>query len=239
MITQQNGRFRIVWVALIGLALVLAACGGDGESGDTSESVETPTPETMPAESLVTPTAPVLATGPGLNVGAPGSGPGGEERRLPGCADPDATECPSPLPPDLDLTVSAQGAQIAYYSRYWDALTGADAGEAAILIQPSEKNKFPLKGTFEVSFADSAEAVLNALEGAEVTEWTAAALGAGKVATVLDEEADPPLAVVTGVFDTGDGRTVIFRLTATGQYSLDFHHDVYAAMLDSLTVGAE
>jgi len=226
------------WIGTLALALLLtallAACGDDEKDTSTTTPAQT-------AAAPVLGSAPSLPAAPGLNVGAPGgeAGTEGEERKLPGCADPNAEECPSPLPPALDATASAQGVQVDYYSRYWEAITSDSAGDPAIVIRPSEANKFALKGVFTVRFASSAEAVLADLPEAEQSIWTAANLGKGTVATVVDDSAAPPRATVYGVFPLEDGRALVFEMDATGQYSLDFHHDVYAAMLDSLKLDAE
>lgn len=220
-------------VVLLAGVLVLAACGGDDDSAGQNEPAADPT---ATGSAPVFNTGPSLNTGPDLAVGGAPDGASGDERQLPGCADPDSDECPSPLQVELDTTVTAENVTLSYYGRYWEALTGEAAGDALVRIQPTDKNKFDLKGTFEVTFAESVDAALTSLGKPEPVAWETANLGGGVVATVHDDTVEPPVATVCGVFERPDGRAIVLTMIATGKYSLDFHQDVYTAMLDSLVV---
>jgi hypothetical protein len=216
------------WVvmACVILALIVAACGGENDKNNNDD-----TPATEAA-------APDLSTGPDLATG-PDLGSGGaeatSENQMPGCSDPDSTDCPIPLEMDLDATASAGGVTVSYPDRYFDATTANDG--VLITITPSENNRYDQRAEFEIYFADSVEDALAGLTDPITGDWSNDMLD-GTVGVVLDDTQDPPLNTSIGAFNLADGRTIVMKATTTGQYGWDLWSQVYEDMLNTLVVAA-
>jgi len=213
-----------IWAMLLIIVLGAAACGSKDD--DKPASVPGPTPDATGSSGGVS-----LDGGLGLSLGTGGGSASG----LPGCADPNDTECPMPLVMDLDGEIAAGGVSVRYPERYFDAAPGE--GDVLFTITPSENNKFAERAIFEAHFAESVEAALAALTEPETVEWTAGALS-GTIGVARDETQDPPVATTVGAFALDDGRAVVLSLTATGKYGWDLWSQVYTSMLDMLAVSA-
>jgi hypothetical protein len=238
----------LILVVAVGLTLALAACdnGGDNAQSDTGDSGgPTPTVESVTGGDDGDGSGPNLGTG--LDVSGPDvAGPdasGGLGTTLPGCDDLDAEECPVPLDPSvvgMDAEASAGGVTLAYPSRYFDAATSED--DVLITVTPSERNRFELKGTFEVYFADSIDSALAELDDLEgeldSAVWSTDTL-TGTIGVVNETAQEPPLTTAIGAFETADGRVIVLKATTTGTFGWYFHTQLYEAMLDSLVVAAE
>ncbi len=210
------------WLAMLGIvALSLAACGGDS----SERAAETPPTATAPANPL---------EGGGLSLDAgTGLNPVVNVNGLPGCSDPDDEACPAPVQMDLDGEIVAGGIGLRYPSRYFNVAVGE--GAVPLTITPSENNKFEERAVFEAYFAESVEAALASLSEPEIAEWTAAGLS-GKIGVSRDQTQDPPVNTTIGAFALSDGRAVVLKLTSTGKYGWDLWSQVYANMLETLTV---
>jgi hypothetical protein len=214
------------WILLLTglLILTLAACGGDNKDGKKSEA--TPTSESGG-------TALNLGSGSGLGIQPGGSTSSGNE--MPGCSDPNDTECPVPLTLDLDGEASVGGVTIHYATRYFTATTN-ESGDILIEIAPSENNKFTEKATFQVYFAESVDAALAVLTDPITAEWKTDSLS-GTIGVMKDQTIDPPVNTTVGAFALGDGRTVVLKVITTGKYGWDLYSRLYEGMLNSLVVG--
>jgi hypothetical protein len=210
------------WVvmACVFLALIVAACGGEDDQNNTDDA---------PATEAV---APALSTGPDLNLGGPEAT---SENQMPGCSDPDSTDCPIPLEMDLDATVSGGGVTVSYPDRYFDAITANDG--VLITITPSENNRYDQRAEFEIYFADSVEDALAGLTDPVTGDWSNDTLD-GTVGVVRDDTQDPPLNTTIGAFNLADGRTIVMKATTTGQYGWDLWSQVYEDILNTLVVTA-
>jgi hypothetical protein len=202
-------RIKWMWIGLVILAA--AACSQKDQKQPASTPQDTP--------NLVIPSLPIQSPGGGL----------------PGCSDPNDTECPAALSFDLDGEASSGGVTIRYPARYFDATTGGDP--VLIAIQPSEKYAFPEQASFQVYFADSIDQALAELQDPLMADWTAATGLSGKVGVVKDRAQDPPVNTVIGAFSLPDGRVIVLKLVATGKYGWDLFSQIYSQMLDTLTVG--
>lgn len=227
-------KWLVVITLLLVLALALAACGGDDDDtgNNASDNAETaseePTAETDGSGSAVG----FSPSGPSISLGADLSG--GSD--LPGCSDPDDEECPAALVMDLDGEASAGGVTINFPARYFDALTGADASDGALIqIVPSENNKYAESANFAVLLVDSLEGTFDGLVEPESAEWTTDTL-TGTIMVSKDAEQDPPANRTVGAFETADGRAVLLTLDTTGKYGWDLWAQVYVTMLDTLVV---
>ncbi len=112
---------RRVWLLAGMTVLALAACSVDKGSQDR--------PETPAA----TQASPQFSVGPGTDLQITTGG-----RQLPGCNDPNDSECPAPLAMDLDATTSVDGVTIRYATRYFAVQTGSTAGGPLIEIAPND-----------------------------------------------------------------------------------------------------
>jgi hypothetical protein len=214
-----------VWllVGLVILALALAACGGKS----TDEASSTPEPSSTPK------------TGGAFNPGSVGpdlsvdlSGGSG----LPGCNDPNDTECPTPVVMTLDQTVSAGGVTIRYPARYFNTTTNSGpVGTVLIEITPSENNKYEDTATFQVYFAESIDGALAELQDPETGTWSNDTLS-GTVGVVKDRTQDPPVNTTIGAFTVSDGRVIVLKAVTTGKYGWNLWARVYEDMLNSLSV---
>jgi hypothetical protein len=213
------------WILLLTglLILALAACGGDNKDGKKTEA--TPTSETGGTS---------LNLGSGSGLGIQPGGSTSPTSSLPGCSDPNDTECPVPLALDLDGEASAGGVTIHYPTRYFTATTNP-SGDILIEIAPSENNKFNEKATFQVFFAESVNAALAALTDPITAEWKTDTLN-GTVGVMKDQTQDPPVNTTIGAFALGDGRTVVLKVVTTGKYGWDLYSQLYEGMLNSLVV---
>jgi hypothetical protein len=220
------------WILLVTglLVFALAAC-----TTSSSKKDNTPTPAVTPTVESVGPGL-SLDTGPGLNTSGDSSTPDSTAigSQMPGCSDPNSTDCPVPLALDLDGEVSAGGVTIRYPTRYFDAVTPT-GGDILIEITPSDKNKFPEKGTFQVYYADSVKAALAELTDPITAEWQTQTL-MGTIGVVKDDTQDPPVNTTIGAFGLKDGRAIVLKAITTGQYGWDLHSQLYEDMLNSLTV---
>lgn len=221
---------------VIGLLVVaLAACGGDEDKKDT------------PTDA---PTIEATANGGAISLNPPGPSldlSGGSDvesattlgQQMPGCSDADSDECPAPvdLPMQGDADqIAVDGVSLRYPSRYFDAASGSDAPEGVLVeLTPSANNKYAQRVIFQVYFADSEASALAPLTDPETVAWSTDAL-AGTIAVTRDDEADPPASVTIGAFPLADGRVIVLRADATGQYSWDLWVRVYENILNSLTV---
>ncbi|WP_119068476.1 hypothetical protein [Aggregatilinea lenta] len=233
---MKNSRAFWFLSVIVVLALALAACGGDDDDTDTG----TP-PSDTPAASVATEAA---SGGLDLNVG-PDLNPGGSDLNaatnngtlLPGCSDPDTTDCPAPIQMQMDGSISAGGITVAFPVRYFNALTADENPEGVpIQIEPNDTYAFENGAVFQLYFAESAEQATSELTDPVSAPWTAQGLGDGVIAVERDEEQDPPVSTIIGAFPTGDERTVVLKLTVDGQYGWDLFTRVYEAMLNTLTV---
>ena len=210
------------WLAALGVvALSLTACGGE------SAEQETETPPTATASAN-----PLDAGGLSLDAGT-GLNPALNVSGLPGCSDPNDEACPAPVQMDLDGEIAAGGISLRYPARYFNVTVGE--GEVPLTITPSENNKFEERAVFEAYFAESVEAALSGLSEPEIADWTAAGLS-GKIGVSRDQTQDPPVNTTIGAFALADGRAVVLKLTSTGKYGWDLWSQVYANMLETLTV---
>jgi hypothetical protein len=223
---------KMKWILpVIGLlALTLGACT------TSSKKDNTPTPEATPTVESAGSGLSLDTSGPGLNTGGDASTPdvttiGGQ---MPGCSDPSSSDCPVPLALELDGEISAGGVTIRYPTRYFDAATPT-SGDILIEITPSDKNKFPDKGTFQVYYADSVKGALAVLTDPITAEWQTQTL-MGTIGVAKDDTQDPPITTTIGAFGLKDGRAVVLKAITTGQYGWDLHSQLYEDMLNSLTV---
>ncbi len=229
----------ILLALLLALALGLAACGGDDDDSNGTDSA----------------TNGDATNGDAANddSGAGGFNPGGADvsfgadlgadSDLPGCADPDDEECPAALDMPLDGEAVAEGVQISYPDRYFDALTGDDVLEDAppgtlIQIVPSENNRYAETAVFSLYFGDSVAGAVAALAESDAADWTTETL-TGTIAVHRDETLDPPVNRTIGAFEDDAGRVVVLELVTTGKYGWDLWARVYTAMLDSVVLAAE
>lgn len=226
---------RRIWllVAFMALALILAACGGDGDDDGDNEPAAT---EEATAEAAESTGGLTLDAGPDLGAGLNAGGEAGDDRQLPGCSDPDSEECPAPLQMTLDGQASVEGVSINYPSRYFDAALGEEDAEGVLIeITPSENFRFEEQAAFQVYFAESVEAALADLADPITAEWNAGALE-GVIGVVLDAEQDPPHNTTIGAFALPDGRAIVLKAETTGKYGWDLFSRVYDDMLQTLTV---
>jgi hypothetical protein len=223
-LNPMNAMRRSRWIAALAIvALSLAGCGGDsGEKAQDAPSSITPTASGNPLEAGGLSLDAGSGLSPALNVGG-----------LPGCSDPDDEACPMPLVMDLDGEIVAGGIGLRYPARYFNVTVGE--GDIPLTITPSENNRFEERAVFEAYFAGSVEAALAGLSEPEVADWTAAGLS-GKIGVSRDQTQDPPVNTTVGAFALADGRAVVLKLTTTGKYGWDLWSQVYAAMLETLTV---
>jgi hypothetical protein len=232
-------RYTFTWrwlllVLLIG-ALGLAACGDDDDGGEGETAATEAVTEEAGTGSGLGSGGLDISGGPSLDIQPVGDG-------LPGCNDPNDTECPMPLELEFDGEVSAEGVALAYPTRYLNAAAGDDAPEGVLIqITPNERYAFEEQATFDVYYADSVDAALADLADPLLTDWDPEALPQGVVGVVKDQEQDPPVNTAIGVFpvpDDPDGRAIVLRLVTTGKYGWDLFSLAYEQMLDSLTVPA-
>jgi hypothetical protein len=218
-------RLTQVWL-LVGLAILslgLAACGGKSKDKASSTPEPSSTPQTGGAFNPG-------SVGPDLSVDLSG-GSG-----LPGCNDPNDTECPSPVVMTLDQAASAGGVTIRYPARYFDAATNSGpVGTVLIEITPSENNKYEDTATFQVYFAESIDGALAELQDPETGTWSNDTLS-GTVGVVKDRTQDPPVNTTIGAFTISDGRVIVLKAVTTGQYGWNLWARVYEDMLNSLSV---
>jgi hypothetical protein len=218
-------RMTQVWL-LVGLAILslgLAACGGKSKDGNSSTPEPSSTPQTSGAFDPGN-------VGPDLSVNL-GDGSG-----LPGCNDPNDTECPSPVVMTLDQTASAGGVTIRYPSRYFDVATNSGpVGTVLIEITPSGNNKYEDKATFQVYFAESVDGALAKLQDPETGTWSNDTLS-GTVGVVKDRTQDPQVNTTIGAFTASDGRVIVLKVVTTGKYGWNLWARVYEDMLNSLSV---
>jgi hypothetical protein len=220
---------RWIWLVTGLVVLALAGCTTSAKKDNTPTPEATPTVESAGAGLN-------LNTGPGLDTGSSASTPdsttiGGQ---MPGCSDPSSTDCPVPLSLDLDGEITAGSVTIRYPTRYFNATTPT-SGDILIEITPSENNKFPDKGTFQVYYADSVKAALAELTDPITAEWQTQTL-MGTIGVVKDDTQDPPVNTTIGAFGTKDGRAIVLKVITTGQYGWDLYSQLYQDMLDTLTV---
>jgi hypothetical protein len=219
------------WILLVAglLVFALAACTNSTKKDNTPTPEATPTVESAGAGLS-------LDTGPALNTGGDNSTPDSAAigSQMPGCSDPNMTDCPVPLALDLDGEISAGDVTIRYPTRYFDAATPA-SGDILIEITPSDKNKFPEKGTFQVYYADSVKAALAELTDPITADWQTQTF-MGRIGVVKDDTQDPPVNTTIGAFGLKDGRAIVLKAITTGQYGWDLHSQLYEDMLNSLTV---
>jgi hypothetical protein len=216
---------RLTWVwLLVGvtvLSLGLAACGGKSNSSSTPEPSSTP--QTSGAFNPGN-------VGPDLSVNL-GGGSG-----LPGCNDPNDTECPSPVIMTLDQTASVGGVSLRYPSRYFNAATNdGPVGTILIEITPSDNNKYENKATFQVYFAKSIDEALAELKNPETGTWSNSTLS-GTVGVVKDSTQNPQVNTTIGAFSLSDGRVIVLKAVTTGKYGWSLWSRVYEDMLNSLSV---
>lgn len=217
-----------VWLMTIGIAaLSMAACGKDSDGRATATQ-----PPTQPAATL--PGNPLASGGLSLEAGT-GLNPS-LASGLPGCSDPDDEACPVPLMMDLDGEITAAGITVRYPARYFDAAPAE--GDIVLTITPSQNNRFAERAVFAAYFAESVDAALATLDEPESADWQAGDL-TGKIGVTRDQTQDPPVNTTIGAFALADGRAVVLRLTTTGKYGWDLWSQVYAAMLDTLTVSPQ
>jgi hypothetical protein len=214
---------KLSWIVMAPLiVLMLAACGSDDKS-------DTPTPSG--ATVALTPVTPVsFNAGPDLQVTVGGG--------LPGCSDPDSTDCPAPLDLDLDSDASAAGITIQYPARYFTAVTQDDAAGVPIEISPNDTYSFEQKAVFQVFFSESVEQAFAELTDPVTADWDTGTLK-GTIAVFKDETVDPPVNTIVGAFPVDDSRVVVLRLTVDGKYGWDLFSRTYEKMLQSLTVTAQ
>lgn len=223
---------------VIALMLILVACGGDDKDDGGSDAADNSASATEEsgAGPAVLSGAPEVPSGPSLTLNTGGGG-------LPGCNDPDDTECPLPLELDLDGEITADGVTLAYPMRYLAAVTGDEALEDVLIqITPNERYTFQEQATFQVYFAASVETALAELTAPLITEWSADHLPEGTIAVVKDRSVDPPVNTAIGAFPVPDdpaGRVIVLKLVTTGKYGWDLFSLTYEQMLDSLIVTAE
>ncbi len=228
----KNRAFGFLSVLVV-LALALAACGEDEK--DTS----TPANDTPVASAVteVSSGALNLNAGPDLNLG------GGDLNastnngtQLPGCSDPNSTDCPAPIQMQMDGSISANGITVSYPARYFNALTAKDNPQGVpVQIEPNDTYAFENEAVFQVYFAESVEQATSELTDPVSAPWTAQQLSEGVIAVEKNEEQDPPVATIIGAFPTSDERTVVLKLTVDGQYGWELFSRVYEAMLNTLS----
>jgi len=208
-----------ILIGLLLLALVLAACGDDKKKTDQT----TPTP----AESSgFTPSG-------GISLETGGTPAPASTNSLPGCSDPDSTECPSPLVLDLDGTAMHSAVTIQYPSRYFDAAPGS--GDLLIEITPNDRFKFQETANFQVYFADSVESALAGLTDPDTGSWSNATLN-GTIGVSKDETQTPPVNTTIGAFALADGRVIVLKLVTTQKFGWDLWSKVYEGMLNTIVV---
>jgi hypothetical protein len=261
----RRGKLMLVFALAMFLTFVGAAIVALLISGGSDDDEPVP-PATilnddagtgMEDDADATAAAPNLDTG--LDVSGPSLGGGGSDDNasgaasesggigstLPGCDDLTSDECPIPLDPSvvpLDDEASSGGVTIAYPSRFFEATTSPDG--VLITIAPSEQNRFDLKATFEVYFADSIDAALAELADLpgepDTAAWSTDTLS-GTIGVVNDDTQDPFTTTAIGAFNLGDSsddRVIVLKATTTGQFGWYFHTKLYEAMLNSLAVEA-
>jgi len=218
-------RLARVWflVGVAILALGLAACGGESKDKAGRTPEPSGTPQTGGAFNPGN-------VGPTLSVSL-GGGSG-----LPGCSDPNDTECPSPVIMTLDQTASTGGVSLRYPSRYFNATTNnGPVGTVLIEIAPSENNKYEDKATFQVYFAPSVDEALAELKNPETGTWSNSTL-TGTVGVMKDSTQNPQVNTTIGAFTTGDGRVIVLKAITTGKYGWNLWARVYEDILNSLSV---
>jgi hypothetical protein len=218
------------WIGMaLLMVLMLAACGNDddndNQAGDrTAEPTVALTPfsETTPGS---------FDAGPDLEVTIGGG--------LPGCNDPNDTECPAPLDLDLDGELSAEGITIHYPTRYFTVTTPNDnTAGVPIEIAPNEDYPFEQEAVFQVFFTETVEQALSELTDPLTAEWDTGTL-TGTIGVVKDQEQDPPINTIVGAFPVENNRVVVLRLVVDGKYGWDLFSRTYARMLESLAVTPE
>lgn len=207
------------WIVIsLFIILLLAACGRDDNNSEnrTAESTIVLTPVTSAA----------FNAGPELNVTVGGG--------LPGCNDPNDTECPAPLDLDMDGEASAEGITISYPARYFTASTENPSG-VPVEISPNETYSFENQAVFQVFFAESVEQAMSELTDPLTAEWDTGTL-TGTIGVVKDAGQDPQVNTIIGAFPLDDNRVVVLRLVVDGKYGWDYFSRTYERMLASLTV---
>ncbi|HEX3050629.1 MAG TPA: hypothetical protein VHP83_08245 [Aggregatilineaceae bacterium] len=217
-------------VLLVGLVLVMAACGDKDEDKDKNNK-DAKTPAATVGDGgengdNSTNSGEFDPAAPSLNVQS--------GTLLPGCNDPDATECPQPLNLPLDSSVNVDGVQVSYPGQYFVA-----SGEMPpVELTVAENYPFDERATFEISFVEAMDdglAELNELEGElESADWNTAQGLIGKIGVVKLAELDPPVNTTVGVFLLPDGRYFKLRLETTGKYGWDLYSVTFQRMLDTL-----
>lgn len=212
---------KLIW---IGLIILLAACGNDdNDNGSQSE----PTVELTP----VTPAA--FDAGPDLDVSIGGGS------SLPGCNDPNDTECPAPLDMDLDGEAAAEGITVNYPTRYFTATTVDENPEGVpVQIAPNDVYPFEDEAVFQVFFTETVEQAMSELTDPLTAEWDTGSM-TGTIGVEEDTAQDPQMNTIIGAFPLEDNRVVVLRLQVSGKYGWDLFSRVYENMLASLTVTPE
>ena len=137
---------------------------------------------------------------------------------------------------DETFTLAGANTHDAFYTGYLQFTEGECKSTRIYSNAGSgENNKFEERAVFEAYFAESVEAALSGLSEPEIADWTAAGLS-GKIGVSRDQTQDPPVNTTIGAFALADGRAVVLKLTSTGKYGWDLWSQVYANMLETLTV---
>jgi hypothetical protein len=232
-------KHRIFWlsVVLAALILALAACGGDDEDREPTAAPTASAPAAGDATEAAS-GALNLEAGPSLNLGGDDlNAATNNGTQLPGCSDPNSTDCPAPIQMQMDGSISNGGITINYPARYFNALTASENPQGVpVQIEPNDTYAFENKAVFQVYFAESTEQATSELTDPVSAPWTAQGLGDGVIAVERNEEQDPPVSTIIGAFPVDDGRTVVLKLTVDGQYGWDLFSRVYEAMLNTLSV---
>ncbi|MBN1678983.1 MAG: hypothetical protein JW966_01740 [Anaerolineae bacterium] len=225
-------RNTVYFVLILLLSLGLAACDSNNGDHDTPDAASQ---EAVAVESTAAGPQIGLNSGPSLEINTGGEG------GMPGCNDPNDTECPAPVHLDLDADISAGGVTIGYATRYFAARSGDDvAGDnladgSLIVIEPNDAYAFDEDARFTVFFTDSVETALAELADPLTVEWDTGTL-TGMIGVVRDREQDPPVNTAVGAFDTESGQAVVLRLVTTGKYGWDLYSLLFEQMLASLAV---
>jgi hypothetical protein len=233
-------RSRGLWLAIaLVLIMALAACGGDDNDNDNGDANQddSPTPTAETDAAAGTPQLD-LNLGPQLEVGgAADSEPAeaGLVGRLPGCSDPDAEDCPSPVNLPLDEQATGDGITVSYLSRYF-APAEDTPDDVAIRIVPGERFPFQEQAEFDVYRADSVESAISVIEATDSGEWTSGQGWNGTIAVQKDNSQDPQVNTSIGAFELPDGGVIVLRAVTTGQYGWDLWSVIYEQMLNSLVV---
>lgn len=217
--------YQRFWVVGAVLLLVLSACGG-GDDDKKKNSAQQPAGQPTASAGTFDP-----GGGIGLQVDEPGSSSG-----LPGCSDPNDTECPAPLDLDLDAQVSGGGIQLSYPSRYFVAHTGAENTEGVLVeLVPSDHFNWSSQAVFQVYFADSVEQALSELQDPTLGQWSGSTWS-GTIGVVKDQSQEIPANTTIGAFPLENGRVVVLRLQTTGKYGWDLFSQVYTSIVDSFQI---